>query len=85
MTESDTGYDLWLDSPAVARRWGVSERTARHWAARHACAVAVPRDVGGISHRYWRPALEAALAGDTGLADAERREMLAFAPRLFEP
>jgi hypothetical protein len=79
----DTG-DIWLDSAQVERLYGVSRRTAQQWATRYDCAIDVPRDVGGVEHRYWRPALDHARAGDTGAAADERREMLSFAPRLFE-
>jgi hypothetical protein len=81
---SDTG-DLWLTTSQVQRLYGVSERTAQWWATRYDAAVAVPRDVGGIEKQFWRPALDHARAGDTGLAAEERREMRILGQRFFVP
>jgi hypothetical protein len=78
----DTGA-IWLTTPQVQRLYGVSARTAQWWATRYAVAIDVPRDVGGIEKRYWRPALDHARAGDTGEADAERREMRTLGQRFF--
>jgi hypothetical protein len=81
---TDTGA-LWLTTDGVVAVYGVSERTAQWWASRYDAAIDVPRPMGGTEKAFWRPALEHALAGDTGAADDERREMRIFGQRFFEP
>jgi hypothetical protein len=92
---SDTG-DLWWDMARAGAYLGKDyrgrdKRAVQDWVARHDVAHPAPRErsdgtrIGGTENRVWAPALKADVAGDTGLASEERRNMRILGPRLFEP